>query len=82
MLAAKIQNDETEIMEKKKHVNVAACELNDRRELPLIPVNHFESVKQPENRNHDERNAGNEEAVQVDRRQPRDSRFFGEFLTS
>jgi hypothetical protein len=79
MLAAKIQYDETEIMEKKKHVDVAARELNYRRELPLIPVNHFESVKQPEDRNHDERNSRNEETVQIDGRQPSDSGFFFEF---
>ena len=66
-------------MEKKKHVDVAARELNDRREFPLIPVNHFESVEEPEDRNHDEGNARNEEAVQVDGRQPRDSGFFLEF---
>ena len=80
MLAAKVQNHQTKIVKKKKNVDVAACELNDRSEFPLIPVNHFESVKQPENGNNDERNSRDKKAVKVDRRKTGDSRFFSKFL--
>ena len=48
MFASQVQNHQPEIVEKQENIDIAASKDDDRRVVPLVPVNYFESVEKPE----------------------------------